>query len=397
MSSVEKYLKASEFFKEMASFLSTCGETEFLDKLEYLKYLKEQWMLNETVPLQSKSYDIVDAEDTLVQTIVVETGPNISSESDVINGQSEDLNTVTETNETTETSKDCLDETSETIQTNKDFPDEAECSVTTGTCSSDSKNNESFRPVDIPPMKSRIGRPKGTNKPFWEFCKSKRPLSLKKMKRKSETNEASEKRQRSDDETIDFSQEKEVITIVTDNELDADTIVNNNSWIKSDNVSLNVDSKTLIESGEMLDNMVIEVAQTILNTQFPGINGFQPTVLGQVDISFTPLSKDMVQIHFKGNNQCGHWFTISTLNMKPGYVSIYDRLNLDPDSQVKNQICAILKHEGTTVTVNKVPVQQQHGSVDCGLFATANSVALCFGHEPNKLLFRQDRMRNHFL
>ena len=56
-------------------------------------------------------------------------------------------------------------------------------------------------------------------------------------------------------------------------------------------------------------------------------------------------------------------------------------LNLEPDSQVKSQICAILKYEGTIVTVNKVPVQQQHGSmfVDCGLFAIANIVALCFG------------------
>ena len=60
-------------------------------------------------------------------------------------------------------------------------------------------------------------------------------------------------------------------------------------------------------------------------------------------------------------------------------------LNLEPDSQVKSQICAILKYEGTIVTVNKVPVQQQHGSIDCGLFAIANIVALCFGYEPNKI------------
>ena len=55
MSSVDKYLKASEFFKEMASFLSTCGETDFFDKLEYLKILKETWLLHENVPLPSNS------------------------------------------------------------------------------------------------------------------------------------------------------------------------------------------------------------------------------------------------------------------------------------------------------------------------------------------------------
>ena len=39
MHSVDKYLKTSELFKEMALFLSTCGEAEFFDKLEYLKHL----------------------------------------------------------------------------------------------------------------------------------------------------------------------------------------------------------------------------------------------------------------------------------------------------------------------------------------------------------------------
>ena len=61
---------------------------------------------------------------------------------------------------------------------------------------------------------------------------------------------------------------------------------------------------------------------------------------------------------------------------KIALVNIYDSLNLEPDSQVKSQVCATLKYEDTVVRVNKVPVQQQHGSVDCGLFATANIVAL---------------------
>ena len=78
-------------------------------------------------------------------------------------------------------------------------------------------------------------------------------------------------------------------------------------------------------------------------------------------------------------------------------MNIYDSLNLEPDSQVKSQICATLKYEGTIVRENKVPVQQQHGSMDCGLSAIANNVALCFGYEPNNILFRQDRMRNHLI
>ena len=86
-----------------------------------------------------------------------------------------------------------------------------------------------------------------------------------------------------------------------------------------------------------------------------------------------------------------------TTTKKIALVNVYDSLNLEPGSQEKSQICAILKYEGTIVTVNKVPVQRQHGSVDCGLFAITNTVALCFGYEPNKMLFHQDRMRNHLI
>ena len=50
---------------------------------------------------------------------------------------------------------------------------------------------------------------------------------------------------------------------------------------------------------------------------------------------------------------------------KIALVNIYDGLNLEPDSQVKSQIWALLNYEGASVTVNKVTVRQQHGSVDC--------------------------------
>ena len=52
------------------------------------------------------------------------------------------------------------------------------------TCNSDNKSDPPVYPINIPVVKSRIGRPKGTNMPLWEFSKSKRPLSLKKFKRK---------------------------------------------------------------------------------------------------------------------------------------------------------------------------------------------------------------------
>ena len=49
------------------------------------------------------------------------------------------------------------------------------------TCNSDNKSDPSFYPINIPVVKSIIGRPKGTNKLFWEFSKSQHLLSLKKI------------------------------------------------------------------------------------------------------------------------------------------------------------------------------------------------------------------------
>ena len=39
------------------------------------------------------------------------------------------------------------------------------------TCNSDNKSDPPFYPINIPVVKSRIGRPQGKNKPFWEFSK----------------------------------------------------------------------------------------------------------------------------------------------------------------------------------------------------------------------------------
>lgn len=171
----------------------------------------------------------------------------------------------------------------------------------------------------------------------------------------------------------------------------------NEYWIRNETVSLNMDCKIAIETGQMLDDRVILAAQNILKRQFPEVNGFQPSVLSQGDITFEACQNNMVQILFKGSSKCGHWLTISTLNLKPGYVNVYDSLNLDLDLDVTNQICTILRQESTYVTANKVPMQQQHGNEDCGLFAVATAVALCCGHEPNKILFRQDLLRNHLI
>ena len=39
--------------------------------------------------------------------------------------------------------------------------------------------------------------------------------------------------------------------------------------------------------------------------------------------------------------------------------------------------------------------QNQSNTADCGVFAIAYATAICYGQDPEKLLFNTSRMRNH--
>ena len=42
-------------------------------------------------------------------------------------------------------------------------------------------------------------------------------------------------------------------------------------------------------------------------------------------------------------------------------------------------------------------MQQQEGTVDCGLFAIANAIEVCQGNNPEHVKFDQEKMRSHLL
>ncbi len=47
--------------------------------------------------------------------------------------------------------------------------------------------------------------------------------------------------------------------------------------------------------------------------------------------------------------------------------------------------------------VERVTVQQQRGTADCGMFAVAFAISLCTGSDPVTLTFEQMKMRDHLL
>ena len=61
------------------------------------------------------------------------------------------------------------------------------------------------------------------------------------------------------------------------------------------------------------------------------------------------------------------------------------------------QIANIMHTNDSFIRVIRVPVQQQEGSKDCGLFAVAFAVAACMGRELSKVSFDQKKMRQHLV
>ena len=101
-----------------------------------------------------------------------------------------------------------------------------------------------------------------------------------------------------------------------------------------------------------------------------------------------------VQILYNGHL---HWVATAYTN---GTVYLIDSLAGDHlPSTLEEQIAMIyqdvVRDHGLLVT--RVPVQQQMGSTDCGLFAIAYAFYAAWGNQLTKLCFDQSKMRQHLL
>ena len=140
----------------------------------------------------------------------------------------------------------------------------------------------------------------------------------------------------------------------------------------------------------------INLAQLIIKRQFPDIIGLQDTLFSQTDAFKAVITdKISVRIHFINS----HWVTSCSIN---GSILLYDSMYNKLDSHLINQLARCYKNFADyncefppSVVVNIKSVQQQTGSLDCGLFAIANAVHLAFGKQPETISYNQNFMRQH--
>jgi hypothetical protein len=152
----------------------------------------------------------------------------------------------------------------------------------------------------------------------------------------------------------------------------------------------------LQNSTQWLTSSHMNVAQELLKCQFPHIDGLQLVEL------FAPVeecrrigtpSGRFVQIV---NVNYSHWICVSNLlNNVPGHITIYDSMapsQLSP--HLVRCLAWLLHYEGKEICVNWADVQRQRGGSDCGAFAIAFAIELCFGFNPSGRIFDQLTLRD---
>ena len=189
-----------------------------------------------------------------------------------------------------------------------------------------------------------------------------------------------------------------------------------------------MDRDVLTDGMELTDNL-INATLVLLGAQFPKLDGFQNTILGHhLDFKRVSDSRPSVQILHTGivsrftlkvqtallylQSDClyitdrtyivsapyciagnRHW--VCTSRTSSGTVQIMDSLGLFMKMNVATllQISKIYPPSNSVLQLHKLSVQQQDGTLDCGLFAIAFAV-VCLGGSTENVSFDQ-KMRRH--
>jgi hypothetical protein len=93
-----------------------------------------------------------------------------------------------------------------------------------------------------------------------------------------------------------------------------------------------------------------------------------------------------------------HWVCVSCDGT--GSISVMDSkiemgINVETVLQLARIYCISSNH--SSLQVRRLSVQQQQEHRDCGLLAIAYGVEVCFGKNPEELIFDQQEMRGHLL
>ena len=174
-------------------------------------------------------------------------------------------------------------------------------------------------------------------------------------------------------------------------------------WQEFNGHELTFKEKTDIKFDKKLCCQTMNFCQSVTQSQFPCITGFQNTWRVPVlenkkwiyQHKMRSQSSPSVEIHHTG---CDHWIT--SCQDPNGTIYVLDSMNGKTlTTSVKIQMSMIYS-KGKTVVPVKIPnVQQQKNSIDCGVFAIAFMVEFCFNNfiGRDNVNFDTYTMRDHLI
>jgi len=155
--------------------------------------------------------------------------------------------------------------------------------------------------------------------------------------------------------------------------------------------------RAILDSGDMVNDLIVNAAQKLIQSSFPMVGGLQDTIKSQTEFDSCSC-ENAVQIHHTGN--C-HWVTSAAVGTR--YVTLYDSRYRKVTESIKVQLAQCYQElvDGMgNLNVDIPPVQQQKSGKDCGLFAVAFAVEAASGTENKKVgnvKFDQSKMRSHLI
>ena len=146
--------------------------------------------------------------------------------------------------------------------------------------------------------------------------------------------------------------------------------------------------KSQLSGGQLLDDIHINAAQTLLKQQFPEIGGLCNTLLQNSNFNNTSITGcPSLQVVFVPMGKVGHWIVLSTLSCKENEVEVYNTLQSLPNVETQIIIGRYMKSKSSFIIIKLVNLALQKGSSDCGLYTIAILTTLAFGNDPAKHVY----------
>ncbi|XP_045197622.2 uncharacterized protein LOC123552206 isoform X2 [Mercenaria mercenaria] len=167
---------------------------------------------------------------------------------------------------------------------------------------------------------------------------------------------------------------------------------------KGQNISLESTLEKEVQEEENSDNKVeltwlsdieMNAAQTLLKSQFPGVNGLCNVLLFEIK-QFHAHSQAFIQIYNADKN---HWVVISSIGLKTGTVAVYDSFYSAISEDTFNVIRRLTNLENVNIIMPKT--QKQTNANDCGLYAIAFATAILNGVDVSSLNLDPESLRLH--